>query len=198
MKSLFIVLFCVLLLAPAVGVFSQETNAPKAMYDDEIPLPDVELSFGPRIGVTGIIMNWETFNDELQVGFPRDVNYVPIFTEFGFSAKQLVAMGESGRDLIIEETFLLSGLDQNLAIPAARLLLGIEGRVGSEFKVGPYLSFKDNDGKVGVTASFIYVLGWTIRSQGMIIPVEISMVPQPSYWNPRLTFTTGLSFKVAD
>jgi hypothetical protein len=134
----------------------------------------------------------------MQVGFPKDVDYIPIFTEFGFSAKQLVAMGDSGRDLIIEETFLIGGLDQSFAIPAVRLLLGLEGRVGSEIKLGPYLTFKDNDGKVGIKASFIYSIVWTIKSKGMIIPIDISFVPQPSYWNPRLTITTGLSFRVPE
>ena len=198
MKSHSIALFCLLLMVPGVGVFSQEAEAETAAptYDDEIPLPEVVLVFGPRIGVSAIIMDPAKFNTELQVGFPRDVSYFPVFTEFGFTTKQLIAMGDSGRNLIIEETFLLGGLDQNLAIPALRLLLGLEGRVGSEIKVGPYLSFKDNEGKVGITASFIYLIGWTIRSRGMIVPIEISMVPQPSYWNPRITFTTGLSFRI--
>jgi hypothetical protein len=168
------------------------------MYDDEIPLPEVTLIVGPRVGVTGIIMDFEQFNNELQVGFPRNVDYIPIFTEFGFSAKQTVAMGDSGRDLIIEEIMLIAGLDQSFAIPAVRFLLGIEGRVGSEIKVGPYLTFTDNSGKVGIRASFVYSIGWTIRSRGMIIPIDIAFVPQPSYWQPRITITTGLSFRVPE
>ncbi|MBN1685329.1 MAG: hypothetical protein JW852_01685 [Spirochaetales bacterium] len=195
MKSRSISMFLLLLLSPVFCLFPQDSGS---MYNDEIPIPEIDLVVGPRVGLTGIIMDFEQFNTEMQVGFPRDVDYIPIFTEFGFSAKQVVGMGDSGRNLIIEELVLLAGLDQSFAIPAIRFLLGIEGRLGSEIKVGPYLVFTDNSGKVGIQASFVYSLGWTISSRGMIIPIDISFVPQPSYWQPRITITTGLSFRVPE
>jgi len=195
MKNFSISIFVVLLFIPVVCIFPQGSDS---MHNDEIPVPEGTLVVGPRVGLTGIIMDFDQFNDEMQVGFPRKVDYIPIFTEFGFSAKQLVAMGDSGRDLIIEETMLIAGLDQSFAIPAIRFLLGIEGRIGSEIKVGPYLVFADNSGKVGIKASFVYSLGWTISLKGMLIPIDISFVPQPSYWQPRITITTGLSFRVPE
>ena len=195
MRSRHISIFFLLLLVPVLSIFPQNSDA---MNTDEIPVPDVALVIGPRIGLSAIIMGFDEFNTEMQVGFPRDIDYVPIFTEFGFSTKQVVAMGDSGRNLVVEELFLLAGLDQSFAIPAFRFLLGVEGRIGSEIKVGPYLAFSDNSGKVGLKASFVYSIGWTFRSKGMIIPVDISFVPQPSYWQPRITITTGLSFKVPE
>ena len=200
MKNRSIAIFLVLLLFPVLSLFPQNSGpaASDSMYNDEIPIPEIALIVGPRVGLTAIIIDAKQFDTEMQVGFPRGVEYIPIFTEFGFSTKQVVSMGDSGRSLVIEELVLLSGLDQSFAIPALRFLLGIEGRIGIEIKVGPYLVFTDNSGKMGLRASFAYSLGWSIKSKGMIIPIDISFVPQPSYWQPRITFTTGMSFRVPD
>ena len=200
MKHRIVYTLCLLLLAPVLCLSAQEsdTDVSAQLYDDEIPVPEIDLIVGPRVGLTAIIMDFAQFNSEMQVGFPKEQEYFPIFTEFGFSAKQQIAMGDSGRDLIVEEIMLIAGLDQSFAIPAFRFLLGIEGRIGSEIKVGPYLVFADNSGKVGLKASFIYSIGWTIRSAGMILPIDISFVPQPTYWQPRITITTGLSFRIPE
>jgi len=200
MRHRLLSLFFVLLLVPVCHLFSQDSESAVSTQgrDDEIPVPEIQLIVGPRVGVTAIIMDFEQFNNEMQEGFPKEEDYFPIFTEFGFSAKQQIAMGDSGRDLIIEELLLIAGLDQSFAIPAFRFLLGIEGRIGSEIKVGPYLVFADNSGKVGLKASFVYAIGFSIRSGDMIMPIDISFVPQPTYWQPRITVTTGLSFRVPD
>lgn len=200
MKHRIVFMFFLLLLVPVLCLFAQDLDSKVSAraYDDEIPVPEINLIVGPRVGVTAIIMDFEQFNNEMQVGFPKREEYFPIFTEFGFSAKQQIAMASSGRSLIVEEVMLIAGLDQSFAIPAFRFLLGIEGRMGSEIKVGPYLVFADNSGKVGLKASFIYAIGWTIRSGGMILPIDISFVPQPTYWQPRITITTGLSFRVPE
>ena len=85
-----------------------------------------------------------------------------------------------------------------MAIPALKFLIGFKGRAGTEISLGPYVSLANPDTGMQLSFSSAYMLGWTISSKGVSVPIHFSFVPYPSYVNPRLTLTTGFSFYVAD
>jgi hypothetical protein len=154
-----------------------------------------QLLFGPRLGVTAVIVQPSDFNDEMQDEFPSSgKKYFPVFTEMGFEAQQLVPIGDSPHSFAIHEVFLLGGLDQSMFIPSANLVVGFHSGWGVELGFGPYLTVLAPSGRVRLAAGVVYVLEYTLQLKGFSLPIIITMVPIPSYSNPRLTLLTGFNF----
>lgn len=188
MKRAALLLMCVVALCS--GAYAQE----RAIREST-----VRMEYGPLAGATYVLMEPPAFNTRIQKLYPNDdASYFPLFSEIGVFAKQLTKLGDTDTYLTFQEMLLFGGLDQNMAMPTLRFLLGFESRLGMEFAVGPYVAFNTPEDGTQLRFSFAYVVGWTLSNEGVSIPVYISFVPYPSYWQPRFSLITGFSFKVAD
>jgi hypothetical protein len=154
-----------------------------------------QLLFGPRLGLTAVIVQPSEFNDEMQAEFPSsDKTYYPFFTQMGIEAQQLVPIGETSHSFAVHEVFLLGGLDQGMAIPSANLVLGFHSSWGVELGLGPFITVLAPGGRVRLAAGVVYILGYTLPLKGFSLPITFTMVPIPSYSNPRLSLITGINF----
>jgi len=153
------------------------------------------LLFGPRLGVTAVVVAPSDFNDQMQNEFPSsDKNYYPVFSQMGIEAQQLVPLGESSHSLAVHEMFLLGGLDQGMAIPSANLVVGFHSGWGVELGLGPYITVLAPGGSIRLAAGVVYMVEYTLPLKGFSLPIIFTMVPIPSYANPRLSLLTGFNF----
>ena len=154
-----------------------------------------QLLFGPRLGLTAVVVQPSDFNDEMQNEFPSsDKNYFPVFTEMGVEAQELVPIGESPHSFAVHEAFFLGGLDQGMVIPSANLVVGFRSSWGIELGLGPYLTVLSPGGRVRLVGGVVYLLQFTLVLKGFSLPITLTMVPIPSYANPRLSLITGFDF----
>ena len=158
---------------------------------------NVELSFGPRAGVSFVVMDSKAFHALISAAWPTENWYFPVFTQIGIATTQLIQLGISDASLAFKEIFLLGGMDQNIALPTASLLMGYQGKTGIGLSFGPFvtLGYGDNAKEIKLQFSFAYEVGWTINRKGVSIPISIMFVPMPSYSNPMITVSTGFMFR---
>jgi len=154
-----------------------------------------QLFFGPRLGLTAVIVQPSEFNDEMQNEFPSsDKTYFPVYTQMGIEAQQLIPIGETAHSFSIHEVLLLGGLDQGMAIPSASFVAGFHSSWGFELGLGPFLTVLAPNGRVRLAAGVVYLLEYTFQLKGFSLPIIFTMVPIPSYTNPRLSLLTGFNF----
>ncbi len=188
MRTRFVLSAALLLLCLACGAAfgQQETPGPR-------------LFFGPRIGVSAVVMDPSAFNTSMQVTFPNSAKqYFPVFTEMGMQALQLVPLGESRSSLSFQEMILVSGLDQSIPVVSVNAIIGYRMGAGLEIGLGPYVSSVTPSGSFGLSASVVYELGWTIAAKGFSVPVTVMFIPLPSYVNPKVSLLLGFLFEMMD
>ena len=189
MKKVFNVAMCIPFLL-CLGI-------PNALAQDEDEKAKVELIFGPRVGVSWVIVNSELFNESVQHIFPDEgQTYFPVFTQFGVNFEQRIRLGTTKSHFALQEVIILGGLDQNIALPSFSFLIGYRGHTGLEFGLGPNVSMSRSADGIGIALSVVYAAGWTFSIQNVFVPVNISVVPTPSDGHPRITFLTGFNFKL--
>ena len=184
MKKIFIFVICLLFVCQII--FSQ-TNEEEIM-----------LIFGPRVGVSFIILDQKDFNAEMQKIFGSENEYYPFFSELGLTIQQLIPLKGSNSYLSFYELFSLGGMDQNMALPSFNFLIGYKHRLGFEFAIGPYFTIFDNSGKLKMDFSLTYMLGWSLINSTYSVPINLMFIPYPSYGNPRFTLTVGINFNIKD
>jgi hypothetical protein len=154
-----------------------------------------QVLFGLRLGVTAVVQAQADFNSAMQPIFPAaGQQYYPVFTEMGLEAVELVPLGESASSFAVHEVFSLGGLDQGMAIPGLSLVFGFHGRGGLELGLGPYITLEAPGGAVRLAAAVVYEVSYAIPMKGFVLPITLTMVPLPSYANPKLSITTGFRF----
>jgi hypothetical protein len=125
------------------------------------PIPSIHLD-GPRIGVTILTGNLaQKMENEYQAN--------PIISQFGWQFESQYFTLDNGTAGVVEFVTLLGGLEQNLFIPSASLLVGLRSAKGFEVGVGPNVS-------VG-GASFVLAGGYTFSSNGIHFPINLAFVP---------------------
>jgi hypothetical protein len=104
-----------------------------------------------------------------------------------------VRLHPSGSRLMIQESALLSGLDQNYALPALNLLVGVHFSSGLEASLGPELTFPPSG---GVQAALVYAVGWRFPLKAASVPVLLVFSPLPEDRLARLTLLSGIDFEL--
>lgn len=148
---------------------------------------------GPRVGMTGL-------TGELADRLKEEHDAEPLFSQFGWMFEQeLPAGGGKAVSVIFQEFFLVSGLDQNLAVPGFTFLMGLRVAPGIEFGAGPNILFdvselgKDEpEVKSFVKTAFVLGLGVSIPTGRFNFPINIAFTPAST--GLRTTVITGVSW----
>ncbi len=151
------------------------------------------LFVGPRAGVTWAMTSASRFDQELQTLYPSGRSYFPLYSQLGLSLSQHLRLRPSGYRLMIQEGALLSGLDQNYALPTLNLLVGLHFALGVEASLGPELTFPPNG---GVQAALVYAVGWRFSLKAASVPVLLVFSPLPEDRLARLTLLSGVDFEL--
>ena len=149
------------------------------------------LLVGPRAGLTWALADAGVFDNALQEVYPSSRSYFPLYSEFGLSLAQHVRLPPGSFRLTIQEAFLLRGLDQNYALPALSLLVGLHWAPGLEASLGPELTIPP-DGQVQL--ALVYTVGWRFSFKGASLPVLLVLSPLPQDRLGRLSLLSGIDF----
>jgi hypothetical protein len=156
--------------------------------------PRLEITFGPRVGVTYVMANPQEFDDAVQEIFPDSSRqYIPIFTQFGLNFEQRIRLGDTQSHFAFQEVLLLGGVDQNFYLPSLSVLIGFRSRAGLEFGMGPNLTLQNRSGSLNPSLAVAFSAGWTFTFSNVFVPVDLAFVPSPE--GPRLSLLTGFNFK---
>jgi len=143
------------------------------------PPPETANLSGPRFGMTllsaGVV-------DKLA---ERHIFAKPFITQFGWQFEKQFFTRDSGVTMVTEWVGLIGGLDQSLMLPSLSWLVGIRGRDGAEFGIGPNVT------PAGV--ALVFAAGMTFRTAAFNVPVNIAVVPSKS--GTRVSIMTGFSLR---
>ncbi len=179
-----ILLFLVLATAFTAAQEAQEGEPPRRL----------ETAFGPRVGISYVLVGFQEFNDAVQKIFPDSSRrYIPIFTQFGLNLEQRIRLGDTQSHFAFQEVLLLGGVDQGIFLPSLSVLVGFRSRAGLEFGLGPNLSLERSSGSFGVSLAVVFSVGWTFAFSNVFVPVDLALVPSPE--GSRLSLLTGFNFK---
>jgi hypothetical protein len=154
----------------------------------------LEIAFGPRIGVSYVLVGFEEFDAEVQNIFPDSSRqYIPIFTQFGLNLEQRIRLGDTKSHFAFQEVLLLGGLDQGIFLPSLSVLVGFRSRAGLEFGLGPNLSLNRSSGHLALSLAVAFSAGWTFVFSNVFVPVDLAFVPSPQ--GSRLSVLSGFNFK---
>jgi hypothetical protein len=87
--------------------------------------------------------------------------------------------------MVTEWVALMGGLDQGVALPSVSWLVGVRGRDGAEFGLGPNVT------PAGV--AIVFAAGMTFRTRAFNVPVNVAVVPSKS--GTRVSIMTGFSLR---
>lgn len=123
-------------------------------------------------------------------GEESKLNSPHMFT-MGFELQQCMPGGD-WLDVLFIQNVSITGLDQSVISPSARVLVGFEIDKSVQLAVGPQLSFHDPAGEdkyVHLTAA----IGYTMDAGVFSVPVHFSFVPDVNdYWATAVT--TGVNW----
>lgn len=140
------------------------------------PQPRVRSMAGPRIGVTYL-------GSHRRQNVLTGKNLTSFMTQFGWHSEQAVFPINGGPTLVIEEVFLVGGVEQQALVPSLTLLVGVRARSGLEFGLGPNLTM---DG-----AALAFAGGKSFNLGGVSIPVNLAVVS--SQTGMRTTLLLGFA-----
>jgi hypothetical protein len=118
---------------------------------------------GPRLGMTYIGPG--EFADRLD----NDFGVSPFITQFGWQLETRFFTLPNGVGGVIEAIGLIGGLEQNVFLPSASVLIGLRGARGFEFGVGPNLSLAG--------AALVIAGGITLQTNNINFPINFAVVP---------------------
>ena len=143
------------------------------------PVAETANLSGPRFGLTFL-------SDELVHKFAdHNINVRPNISQFGWQWERQFYARDSGVTMVSEWVGLLGGLDQGIALPSLSWLVGVRGRDGAEFGIGPNVS------PAGV--ALVFAAGMTFRTGAFNVPVNVAVVPSKS--GTRVSVMTGFSLR---
>jgi hypothetical protein len=192
MKAQARILLAILTLTLCLPAAAQEREAGEPAAQ-EPAAKEPWLFVGPRAGLTWAMTSASRFDQELQELFSGTRSYFPLYSQLGLSLAQHLRLRPGGSRLVIQEAALLSGLDQNYALPALNLLVGVHFAPGVEASLGPELIFPPSG---GVQAALIYALGWRFPLKAASVPVLLVFSPLPEDRLARLTLLSGIDFEL--
>jgi hypothetical protein len=162
--------------------------------------PDRQMIFGPRVGATYMMIDPDSFDENMREVFREETegNYFPLFTQFGIHLEQRIPLGNTNSQFVFQEVLLLGGLDQSAALPSASVLIGYRTAAGFEIGLGPNASLARSGDEIKIGISVAYGLGWTFTIEDVNVPVNFAAVPTPSDGHPRFTILTGFNFQLPE
>lgn len=129
---------------------------------------------GPRLGVTVVTGGTaDRLRDELGMQ--------PVMLQFGWQFETELFRSPTGLTGVTEWIPLAGGLEQGTLLPSISWLVGLRGRSGAEFAIGPNLSLTG----VGLALAG----GATVPVGGIAVPVNIAVVSGSG--GPRLSLLSG-------
>jgi len=135
----------------------------RAQEKEDVALyPPVVRLDGPRFGITYI-------DGPLADSLERSFGTIPIISQFGWQFESRFFTMPNGSCGIIEFVGLIGGVDQNLFLPSATVLVGMRNSSGMEFGFGPNISL------AGTAVAF--AAGITVQSYGINFPINLAYVP---------------------
>ncbi|ALD22384.1 hypothetical protein [Hymenobacter sp. DG25A] len=146
--------------APPGGV-APPTDGSVVPGDANPAFDPVHLS-GPRIGITvltGAVV--DKAKDEFSLN--------PFLTQFGWQFETRIFRLPNGTSGLFEIVPLIGGLEQGKFIPSVNGLIGIRGKKGFEFGIGPNLT--------PVSANIALAVGTSFQAYGVNFPVNFAVVP---------------------
>ncbi len=133
-----------------------------ALAQETNPVEPIHLD-GPRVGFTYVAPG------ELADKLKKDLDVEPLITQFGWQFETNYFATPNGTAGLIEGVILIGGLEQNVFLPSANLLIGIRSKDGLEFGFGPNVSLGG--------AAFVFAAGFTIRNGALNFPINFAVVP---------------------
>jgi len=168
-------------MAFASAVLAVLTSAP-ALAQDGVPpgITRVVDMAGPRFGLT--ILS-QAAVDELAAH--RGITVRPLISQFGWQFEKRFYTNGDGVTVLTEWVPLLSGLEQGLAMPSLNWLVGVRGRSGAEFGIGPNVT------PIGV--GLVVAGGVTVRSGALHVPLTFAVATSKT--GARVTILTGFNLR---
>ncbi|MBI3792800.1 MAG: hypothetical protein HY275_18230 [Gemmatimonadetes bacterium] len=163
---------CALLAGIAVPLHAQQRDVA-----DLPELRRIELS-GPRFGMT--LLSDATLSDLRSHG----LRVAPVISQFGWQFERAFA-NPGSMTALSEWVLLVGGMDQGALLPSLSWVVGLRGSSGFEFGVGPNASL------AGV--SLVVAGGYAQRVGGLLIPVNLSVVPSRD--GMRFSLLTGFAMR---
>ena len=154
------------------------------------------LFAGIRLGVTGAVAEPGDFTAIVQSVFPGSRDYFPLYSQIGLELEQRIPLGFVPGRLIFQELILVSGLDQNFALPLLGLLLGYRFPFGLDIGLGPELTLGRQSEKIIMLPALMYTVGWYFTIGNFSIPVVLVYSPLPPDRKMRITLLSGFDFGV--
>jgi len=158
--------------------FSHVTShTPSSPYTGTVYQEKLRLS-GPRLGFT--VLSQGTVN-RFKDNFDGELN--PFITQFGWQFETRIFTLENGVSGLFEFVPLIGGLEQGMFLPSLSALIGIRGRTGFEFGLGPNLSLAG--------AGIVFAVGANFQTQGINFPVNLAVAP--SQYGSRVSLLVGFN-----
>jgi len=115
----------------------------------------------------------------------------PHMFSVGFEMQQTMTGGD-WLDVLLIEGVSLTGLDQSVAAPSARFLLGFEINNNLQLAVGPNLSAHDPSGE-GNILHLIAAIGASVDAGKFNLPLHFAFMPDKNKYNV-FALTTGVNW----
>lgn len=171
MKKILYFLLCVIL----VQVSFSQNDDEYASINKPVIYPTLKLD-GPRVGLTYLAPG-ESMT-EMKDRYGGDIN--PFFSQFGWQFEYQYFQLPSGMAGMVEVVTLIGGLEQDIIIPSANLLVGLRTGKGFEFGFGPNLTLSG--------ASFVIAAGFNITVSDVNFPVNFALVPSSNGFRASFLF----------
>ena len=162
------------------GILAMALSAGVATLEAQRPVIERRSMAGPRLGLTYAF--GPTADSVLQAN-----NLEPILSQFGWHFEQQVTPQGGGPAFVIQEVFLVGGVEQRTAIPSVSLLMGIRMPGGFEFGLGPNLTPTGSALAIGI--------GKSINYGGVSVPFNFAFVRSPGA--VRMTVLVGYALETA-
>lgn len=151
------------------GAFGQVTPP----QSDQPVVTPVKLA-GPWVGFTYIAPG--ALADQLESDFQAS----PFITQFGRQFETKYFSLPDGTAVLVEGVVLVGGLEQELFLPSASVLIGIRSPKEFEFGFGPNVSLTG--------PSFVFALGAIVQSGYVNFPINMVLAPSRDGFRWSLLF----------
>lgn len=152
------------------------------------------LLVGARVGAAYELTKPAVFNDEIQQFYPSAHSYFPLYSRLGLSLSERFPIGDTGWRLALTQLPMISGIDQNYAIPSLTLLVGIQTDFGLEVGLGPQVEPIVGSGGLVAAPSLVYSAGWRLSLGRFSLPLAIMVDPLPPQRHLWVSVTAGIDY----
>jgi hypothetical protein len=132
---------------------------------------------GPRLGFT--VLSARVVDKARE----NNVSVGPVISQFGWQFESRLFRLANGMSGLVEFVPLVGGLEQGRFLPSVSGLLGVRGRKGFEFGVGPNVTL--------LGPSLVVAVGTSIQSNGINFPINLAVAPSSE--GTRISLLVGFN-----